>query len=238
MTYLVGARRAQHLKLFKIQSPVEITDLERKVEDIAGQSRNHTSHFEWNSGIRSSNRIKRTMKTLLFNLLASLLMIMPILADQPGPSLGVSVEVEGKAAYRDVKGSSTRTKTQTRKLQIEVSTLAKEDIPGTKVKWTIFGHTLKNHHLVKLKNGENTVTVPGFKKVNISSAELKVTGTREHTVTVRKRSRGKTITTLKRVAALGEEYYGYAVEVYLGGKLVTAKYSHPGLEKELHPERK
>ncbi|GAA5483926.1 hypothetical protein [Haloferula sargassicola] len=175
------------------------------------------------------------MNIILSRLLAALLMGSPIFAADPGSFLDVSAKVEGKASYKDVKGSSTRTKTQNRTLKIEISNLGKEDVPATKVKWTVFGHRMKDHKLVELKSGESTVVVPGRDKVELSSAEVKVTGTREHTVSVRKRSRGKTRTTSQKVPASGVEYFGYAVEVYVSGQLVASEYSQPSLEKELHP---
>jgi hypothetical protein len=179
----------------------------------------------------------RLMNIILSRLLVALLMWSPIFAADPGSFLGVKAKVEGKASYKDVKGSTTRTKTQSRTLKIEVSNLGREDVAATKVKWMIFGHTMKDHKLVELKNGESTVMVPARDKVELSSAEAKVTGTREHTVSSRKRSRGKTRTTSKKVQASGEEYFGYAVEVYVSGKLVASEYSQPSLEKELHPEK-
>ncbi|MEJ6578702.1 MAG: hypothetical protein QNL33_11960 [Akkermansiaceae bacterium] len=91
---------------------------------------------------------------------------------------------------------------------------------------------MKNHNLVKLKSGEKTVVVPGFKKVKFSSPEVKVTGTREHTVTVRKRRQGKSVTTSRKVAASGEEYDGYAVEVYLKGKLIVSEIKALTMDRE------
>ncbi len=174
------------------------------------------------------------MNIFLSRLLVTLLMGAPVFAANPGSSLGVRVKIEGKASYKDVKGSSTRTKTQSRILKIEVSNLGKEEVPATKVKWTVFGHRMKDHKLVELKSGEKSIIVPSEDSVEFSSSEVIASGTREHTVSARKRSRGKTRTTSKKVAASGEEYYGYAVEVYLGSKRVAAKYSQPSLEKVLH----
>jgi hypothetical protein len=52
-------------------------------------------------------------------------MFSPLMAAETVPSLSLSVEIEGKVDYKNVKGSSTPTQTQTRNLKIEVSTLAK-----------------------------------------------------------------------------------------------------------------
>lgn len=161
------------------------------------------------------------------------------------PSVMVSVEVDGRTSYKNVKGSSTRTKTQSRTLGIEVSTLAKEEISGVKVKWKVFSHSLKDRSLVELDGGESTVKIPAFGKKEITSKEVKVTGTREHIVNTQSRrggqgggGGGRARVQSKKVAASGEDYHGYAVEVYVGGELVATKYSHPALERELQGEKK
>lgn len=182
------------------------------------------------------------MKTILTKSLAALLIAMPLAAAEPGSFLGVKANVEGKASYKDIKGSSTRIKIQTRTLNVEISNFGKEDIPGVKVKWWIFGHTMKDHKLVKLGQGERVVLAPARDGFKFASSKVEATGTRKHKVSSRKRpgkkSRGKkSRTTIKSVPASGKEYYGYAVEIYVGGKLVASIYSQPSFEKELHSKK-
>lgn len=177
------------------------------------------------------------MNILLFKLVLFLAFSVPALAAPPESFLRVEATIGGKASYKGVKGSSTRTKTQSRILDIEVSNMGREDVAGIKVVWTIFGHTMKDHKLIELKRGEKTIIVPARDAVEIASPEVKVSGTRRHTVSERKGRGKKARVRSKKVPASGEEYYGYAVELYAGGKLVASTYSKPGLEKVLHPAK-
>lgn len=146
------------------------------------------------------------------------------------PSVSVDVKIDSKADY---KGSST--KTQSRTLNIKIANYGKEAVPDVNVKWWIFGHNMKGHDLIIIKQGESKVVVPANGKIDVASPEVKVTGTREHKVTSRKgrgrSSRGST----KTVPASGQEYYGYAVEVYSGNTELSAEYSQPSFKEELHP---
>ena len=147
------------------------------------------------------------------------------------PSLKVDVKIEGKA---DNKGSST--KTQSRILNIAISNYGDDTVPDVKVNWWIFGHDMKDHKPIILKEGESKVVVPAKGEVKVVSPEVKVTGTREHKVSSRKGSGRSSRATAKMIPASGQEYYGHAVEVYSGNTLIDAYYSKPSFEKDLHPK--
>lgn len=146
------------------------------------------------------------------------------------PSVKVDVKIESKADY---KGSST--KTQSRILNIAISNYGKDTLPDVKVKWWIFGHNMKGHQLIILKDGENKVGISANGKIEVASPEVKVTGTREHKVTSRKGAGRRGRASTKTVPASGQEYYGYAVEVYSSNTQIAAEYSQPSFKEELHP---
>lgn len=160
---------------------------------------------------------------------------LPLAADGAAPNVRVDVKISNKADFKDIKGSSSKTKTQSRILTTTLSNFNKDAVPDVQVKWWIFGHNMKDHGLIILKQGESKVAVPAVSKIEVASPEVTVTGTREHKVSTRsgrgKRSRIST----KEVPASGQEYYGYAVEVYSGNTRIAAEYSKPGIEKDLHP---
>jgi hypothetical protein len=156
----------------------------------------------------------------------------PLVALGASPSVNVDVKIEGKA---DHKGSAS--KTQSRTLNIKIANYGKDAVPDMKVKWWIFGHNMKGHELIILKDGESKVGLPANGKIDVASPEVKVTGTREHKVTSRKGRGRSSRASTKTVPASGQEYYGYAVEVYSGNTQITAEYSQPSFKKELHPTK-
>lgn len=155
----------------------------------------------------------------------------PMAAVGANPSVSVDVKIESKADY---KGSST--KTQSRVLNIKIENYGKDAVQDLKVKWWIFGHNMKGHELIVLKEGESKVIVPANGKIEVASPEVKVTGTREHKVTSRKGGGRRGRVSTKSVPASGQEYYGYAVEVSSGDTQIAAEYSKPSLKEELHPK--
>lgn len=169
--------------------------------------------------------LSRTILMLAFGL--------PLVADGASPSVNLDVKLEGKADY---KGSST--KTQSRTLNIKIENYGKDTVPDVKVKWWIFGHNMKNHNLIIiLKQGESKVAMPANGKTEVASSEVDVTGTREHKVTSRKGGGRRGRSSTKTVPASGQEYYGYAVEVYSGDNQIAAEYSKPSIKENLHPSK-
>lgn len=157
---------------------------------------------------------------------------LPLVAAGADPSLRVDVNLESKADYK-----GTATKTQSRTLNINLENYGKDAVSDVKVKWWIFGHDMKKHtELVIMKEGEEKVVVPANGKSEVSSPEVSVTGTREHKVASRKGGGKRGRTSTKTVPASGQEYYGYAVEVYVGDDLITSEYSKPSIKDELHPK--
>lgn len=154
----------------------------------------------------------------------------------PSP-LRLDAKIVGKASYARGKSES---KTQTRKIEVTVTNTSDKAMDGTVVKWVIYGHEMKNNQLKVIKEGEVKTGVSANDSKVVETAEVKITGNREYKVTSRSggRSGGKSRSKTTNVPASGEDYYGYAVEVFTDGKLVASYYSKPSIEKDLHPDKR
>lgn len=158
------------------------------------------------------------MKTILA--LISALSISGLSAAPNPRDLGLKVKVDGKASY------DNDTITQTRKLEVTLSLAGKEPAPDLVVKWTIYGHSRKDHSLVVIKSGELKTSLEGGKSVALATPETTIKGVREHSVSTGSGRRRKS----KKVPASGDEYFGYSVIMSLGNTVVAEEYSHGSLK--------
>lgn len=158
--------------------------------------------------------------TLMFVMMASFATSVISAAPEPR-NFGLKIKVDGKAAY------DNDTITQTRKLLVSLSLAGKEPAPKLVVKWTIYGHSRKDHSLVKLKDGEINTSLEGGKSIELSTPEISIKGEREHSVSTGTGRRRKP----KKVPASGDEYYGYAVVVTRDSTVVAEAYSRSDLKK-------
>lgn len=181
-------------------------------------------------GVIHQTQYHKLMKKMKYLTVMLLSLCLPLAAAEATPSINVDVTIKSKADYK-----GTATKTQSRTINTKIANYGSDAVSNVTVKWWIYGHNMKDHKLVVLKEDESKVVIPAKKTIDVTSPEVKVSGTREHKVTSRngrgKRSRPST----KTVPASGQEYYGYAVEVYLGNTLVSSEYSKQGIKEELHP---
>ena len=155
---------------------------------------------------------------------------------EPVTSVRLEAKIEGKASYARGKSES---KTQTRKIVAEISNTSDKAMDGAVVKWVIYGHEMKDHQKLKvIKQGEEKTNIPANHSKVVETAETKISGNREYKTTSRSRSQsgGRSRSKTTTVPASGEDYYGYAVEVFVGGKLAASYYSKPSIEKDLHPD--
>ena len=109
-------------------------------------------------------------------------------------SLRMEAKIEGKATYDRGKSKS---KTQTRKIEVTLTNTSQNALDGAVVKWVIYGHEMKDHQLKVIKSGEEKTTIPANDSKVVETAEIKVTGNREYKVTSksgekRGKSRSKT----------------------------------------------
>jgi hypothetical protein len=150
-------------------------------------------------------------------------------------SVRMEAKIEGKATYDRGRSES---KTQTRKIEVTLTNTSQNALDGAVVKWVIYGHEMKDHQLKIIKSGEEKTSIPANDRIVVETAETKVTGNREYKVTSKSggRTGGKSRSKTTVVPASGEDYYGYAVEVFADGQLVASYYSKPSIEKDIHPD--
>lgn len=154
----------------------------------------------------------------------------------PFTSVRLEAKIEGKASYAEGKSES---KTQIRKIVAEISNTSDKAIEGAVMKWVICGHEMKDHKNLKvIKQDEEKISIAANDSKVVETEEVKITGNRDYKVTSRSRSKGsrKSRSKTTTVPASGEDYYGYAVEVFIGGELVASYYSKPSIEKDMHPD--
>ena len=164
-------------------------------------------------------------KHMIYRMISILSVCFPLMAAESQTFINIDVTIEGKADY---KGNAT--KTQSRILNTEIANYGSDAVSNITVKWRIYGHNMKDHKLVVLSEDTSNVMIPAKKTIDVSSPQIKVSGTREHKVSSRNGRGKRSRTTTKTVPASGQEYYGYAVEVYQGKTLIASEYSKPGLK--------
>ncbi len=146
----------------------------------------------------------------------------------------MEAKIEGKAKY--AKGKSEG-KTQTRQNKAKISNSSDKKADSIVFKWAIYGHQVKDHKKFLIKEGGEKITVPANCSLMVSSPEIRIQGNREYSVGSRSRGRGgKSRTEFKTGPAAGEDYSGYAVEVFSGGRLVASHYSQPGMQSIMDPK--
>jgi len=173
-------------------------------------------------------RRKRTPQSKRASLLTILafmgfLSFSPAAVAQVVPGLGLQVESKGKTEYGAARSEA---KTQTRTVLASVSNTGKSDLQSVEVRWAIYGKKMNGNDLVEISSGAETKNVPAGSSVVFESREVSISGAREHAVA----SGGGRRKRFKDVPASGERYYGYAVEVYIGGKMVISRYDQPSIK--------
>lgn len=158
---------------------------------------------------------------------------LPARAEQPVHHITARVAVESSNDYQKIKGSSDRSKKQERQLVITLDSRDK-DSTGVTVKWTIFGHAMKDNKLLTLGDGSAKVTLEGMKTATVKSDVIRISGTPKHAVTTVVNGRGKNPdkTHTEKKPASGEEYYGYIVQVFAGAQLLEEIASQPSLKSK------
>jgi hypothetical protein len=156
---------------------------------------------------------------------------LPALAEQAAHHITARVAVESSNDYQKIKGSSDRRKKQERKLVITLDSRDKDPTELT-VKWTIFGHAMKDNKLLKLGDGNEKVTLEGMKSATVKSDTIRISGTPKHSVATVVKGNGKNPdkTHTEKKPATGEEYYGYKIQVFTGAQLLEEVASQPSLK--------
>jgi len=154
----------------------------------------------------------------------------PLLAQPVLPHVTAKVTVEDSNDYKDIAGSNERSKVQRRQLSVALDNRDADGVKDVQVKWTIYAHKLDGNLLVTVKQGTIKAKLEPLKILTVESDKVVIRGTPKHTVTTRGTVRGKIVLNTKHHEATGEDYYGYAVEVFVGSVLVAEIYSQPSLK--------
>jgi hypothetical protein len=147
--------------------------------------------------------------------------------------VSLKVTLENGSDYKKIKGSNEKTRTEKCKLHITLDNRDDKPVKDLQVKWTIFGRKVGKDDLVTSAKGTRKVSLHAFKTMEFSSDSASFNGTPKHTVTTTNKKkgrnngggRGRNTTHTKTVAASGEHYYGYAVQVYDGNVLLDQAFS-------------
>ncbi len=161
-----------------------------------------------------------------------------LVAAEPAVSRHISVKVttDNSTDYKEIGGSSQRSKTQKRQLEITLDNRDAEPANDILVEWAIYGRQLTNGKVVKVKEGKESPRVPAMGKMTVKSEQVTIQGTPKHTVTTNRGNRGNrgghNSISSKSVAATGQEYLGYVVRVRAGSTMIEEVCSHPSLKDE------
>ena len=159
----------------------------------------------------------------------------PLLAEPVRPHITAKIDVENSNDYKDIAGSSAKTKIQRRQLTVMLDNRDTGEATDVTVKWMIFAHTMNNHKLVPVKQGSVTTKLEALKTAAVKSAKVTIKGTPKHSVINRNSIKGKVQISSKEHPASGEEYFGYSVQVYAGAVLIEEIYSQPSLKPIKQP---
>ena len=155
----------------------------------------------------------------------------PLWAEPAQHHISMKVTADASVDTKKISGSSVRSRVQNRQLTIALDNRDKEVVDGVSVKWTIYARTMDGGHLVTVKEGTEKPKLAALQTTTVKTPVVTFKGTPQHAVTTQKNSgKGKTQATSKREPATGEEYYGYAVQVYEGSTLLDEEYSQPSLK--------
>jgi len=155
-----------------------------------------------------------------------------VLAEPVARHITAKVEVENTTDYKNIAGSTARSKEQTRQLNVTLDNRDKQAANDVVVKWAIYAHKMETNKLVTVKEGTVKAKIEALSTTSVKGEKVIIKGTPKHTVVTRKTTNGKAQNSSKNEAATGEEYYGYAVAVYAGGVLLDETSSHPSLKIE------
>ena len=152
--------------------------------------------------------------------------------------VSLKVTLQNGSDYKKIKGSNEKTRTEKCKLHIALDNRDDKPVKDLQVKWTIYGRKVGKDDLVTKASGTRKVSLDAFKAAEFSSDSASFNGTPKHTVTTINRNngrnnaggRGRNTTQTKTVAASGDQFYGYAVQVYDGNVLLDQAFSQNRLK--------
>lgn len=151
--------------------------------------------------------------------------------------VSLKVTLDNGSDYKKIKGSSEKTRSEKCKLHITLDNRDNNPIKDLQVKWTFFGRKVGKDDLLTMAKGTRKVSVDSLKSIEFTSDSASFSGTPKHAVTTTNKNKGwnggesgKAKTETKEVAASGDQYYGYAVQVYDGYLLLDQAFSQNRLK--------
>lgn len=155
----------------------------------------------------------------------------PANAQSLGSPVRIDVNPTGGASYDRSQGSMASKATESKKLEIILSSSAREVPAGLKVRWTIYGRTMDGNRLTSLGTGESAVAVAPGQKQTVLSETITATSTPAHSVSSGS-GRGRGRVKSKQMPAEGSRYAGYGVQILQGSTVVGENYSSQGLKEQ------
>lgn len=147
------------------------------------------------------------------------------------PHVSLKVTADRASDYKGIPGSSEHLKTQRCQLVIDLENHDQAAMPNLSVKWTIYARKMDNGKLMVVKQGTVKTKVDALGSVHVKSDKAMMKGNSKYTVTNVSWVRGQRRVSHKNHPPAGEEYYGYAVQVFSGSALIDETYSLPSLKK-------
>lgn len=150
----------------------------------------------------------------------------------------VEVKVETAVDTRNLPNTTANKVTQRKTLTIQLSGKRREG-ESRVVRWTVLGRNVKTNTVHPLDSGEFKLALNAQGAQSVESKAITTTYTPEHSVVVNENRRKNfgirannrdTVPKTKRVAAEGDKYVGYTVQVLDGGKLVGQASDPVGLD--------
>ncbi|MEI7911413.1 MAG: hypothetical protein WCK77_17405 [Verrucomicrobiota bacterium] len=154
----------------------------------------------------------------------------PVLAEPVLRHITAKVELDNSTDFKNIAGSTARSKEQTRQLSVTLDNRDREPAADVSVKWAIYAHKMDTNKLVTVKEGTLKVRIDGLSTASVKSDKVVIKGTPKHSVVTKRTVRGKVESSTKNEPGTGEEYYGYAVAVYAGSVLIEETSSQPSLK--------
>jgi hypothetical protein len=155
-----------------------------------------------------------------------------LLAETAVPHVSLKVTLDNGSDYKLIKGSSDKSRSEKCQLHITLDNRDNAPVKSLSVRWAIYGKEEGKDKLVPAGKGNKNVALDALKSVEFTSAQISFNGTPKHGETTTTKAKGttKAKTQTKEVGATGNEYYGYAVQVYDEGILLDQAYSQNSLK--------
>ncbi len=176
--------------------------------------------------------------TLVKGIVAGMMFCSSALAAPVLPHVSLRVTLDNGSDYKKIQGSSEKTREEKIQLNINLDNRDNLQNKDLRVEWTIYSHPVGKVNLIQAGHGTKKVSLAALKSLDFKSDKITVTGTPKHAVLSQNKNKNhnsgghnQNQTTSKEVAASGNQYYGYAVQLYLGGVLLDQAYSQSSLKK-------